>query len=150
LKVLDLQCARHHVFEGWFASEEDFNAQSGNSRIECPLCGSQDVSKRLSAPRLNLGHHRSIDSEFTEQKCTAEDPVKEQIASWLTLVRQVLATADNVGNQFAQEARKMHHGETQGRTIRGTATRQDALSLVEDGIDIVTFVLPDLLNQTLQ
>jgi hypothetical protein len=150
LKVLDLQCAHLHVFEGWFASEEDFNTQSQDSRIECPLCGSRDISKRLSAPRLNLGHHRSMDSEVSDQKDTTLDPVKEQMASWLTLARQVLATADNVGDEFAQEARKMHHGETPERTIRGTATRQDAVALLDDGIEIVAFDLPDLLNQTLQ
>lgn len=78
------------------------------------------------------------------------DPVKEQMASWLTLARQVLATADDVGDEFAREARKMHHGETPERTIRGTATRQDAIALLEDGIGIVAIDLPDLLNQTLQ
>ena len=91
-----------------------------------------------------------MDSEVSDQKDTTLDPVKEQMASWLTLARQVLATADNVGDEFAQEARKMHHGETPERTIRGTATRQDAVALLDDGIEIVAFDLPDLLNQTLQ
>ena len=91
-----------------------------------------------------------MDSEVSDQKDTTLDPVKEQMASWLTLARHVLATADNVGDEFAQEARKIHHGETPERTIRGTATRQDAMALLDDGIEIVAFDLPDLLNQTLQ
>ena len=85
-----------------------------------------------------------------DQKDPTLDPVKGQMGAWLALARQVLATADDVGEEFAHEARRMHHGETPERTIRGTATRQEAKALISDGIDIVAFDLPDLLNQTLQ
>jgi hypothetical protein len=55
MKVLDLKCAQQHVFEGWFGSEADFQAQLAKGLVECPLCGSADIYKQLSAPRLNLG-----------------------------------------------------------------------------------------------
>ena len=55
MKVLDLACANQHLFEGWFASEDDFVAQCARRLVECPVCGDAEVSKKLSAPRLNLG-----------------------------------------------------------------------------------------------
>ena len=55
MKVLNLQCGHSHSFEGWFASEDDFQDQLGRGLVECPLCGDTSVSKMLSAPRLNLG-----------------------------------------------------------------------------------------------
>lgn len=54
MKVLDLQCSQSHQFEGWFASEGDFQTQLSRGLVECPMCGQVEVSKRLSAPRLNL------------------------------------------------------------------------------------------------
>ena len=55
MKVLDLQCRQGHVFEGWFASEDDFQGQKQRGLVQCPLCGDDHIEKRLSAPRLNLG-----------------------------------------------------------------------------------------------
>ena len=54
MKVLDLQCSQSHQFEGWFGSEDDFQTQLSRGLVECPMCGQVDISKRLSAPRLNL------------------------------------------------------------------------------------------------
>lgn len=58
MKVLDLQCAMGHTFEGWFAFEDDFVSQLARSLVQCPLCGDADVHKKLSAPRLNLSTSR--------------------------------------------------------------------------------------------
>lgn len=60
MKVLDLKCAQQHVFEGWFGSEADFQGQLAKGQVECPLCGSADIQKQLSAPRLNLGAHAPV------------------------------------------------------------------------------------------
>ena len=56
MKVLNLRCAHQHVFEGWFASEEDYQSQLERALVECPLCGDKSIAKMPSAPRLNLGH----------------------------------------------------------------------------------------------
>ncbi len=58
MKVLDLQCAQHHVFEGWFGSEDDFQSQLTRGLVSCPMCGDAHVTKKLSAPRLNLNTTR--------------------------------------------------------------------------------------------
>jgi len=58
MKVLDLQCAQHHVFEGWFGSEDDYQSQLTRGLVTCPMCGDVDVTKKLSAPRLNLSTAR--------------------------------------------------------------------------------------------
>lgn len=66
MKVLDLQCGQHHVFEGWFASEEDFQHQLARGLVTCPMCGDAQVTKKLSAPRLNLSTARG-DRDTTGQ-----------------------------------------------------------------------------------
>jgi hypothetical protein len=58
MKVLNLQCTQNHAFEGWFASEDDFQSQLGRGLVECPVCGDPAVVKMLSAPRNNLGAGR--------------------------------------------------------------------------------------------
>ncbi len=158
MKVLDLACVHGHVFEGWFGSEADYAAQRERGLLECPVCGSLDVEKRLVAPRLNLGKG---------QPTAAADPAAEgsglaispsQRTAWprevqaalLQALQQVVAHTEDVGGRFAEEARKMHHGEVPARGIRGQASVLEAAELVEEGIDIVP--LPDLplLKKTLQ
>lgn len=151
MKVLDLQCARGHSFEGWFASEDDFVAQCQRALLQCPLCGDASVVKKLSAPRLHLAGRREAPSESNEVTVPVTDPSDSVVAAaWLAVARQVLANTTDVGNRFAEEARKMHYGETEERSIRGKATPQEAQSLVEEGIDVMPFVLPDALKETLQ
>ncbi|RFO98288.1 hypothetical protein DIC66_06155 [Rhodoferax lacus] len=67
MKVLDLQCAQNHTFEGWFASEDDFVSQCARALVQCPLCGDASVHKKLSAPRLNLNTSRQDRQAATEQ-----------------------------------------------------------------------------------
>lgn len=151
MKVLDLQCAHGHSFEGWFASEEDFVAQCQSALVQCPLCGDASVVKKLSAPRLHLTGRREAPSESNEVTVPLAAPSDSVVAAaWLAVARQVLANTTDVGNRFAEEARKMHYGETEERSIRGKATPQEARSLVEEGIDVLPFVLPDALKETLQ
>ena len=149
MKVLDLQCDHGHAFEGWFGSEEDFLAQCEKSMVQCPVCGDVSIVKKLSAPRLNLSGSRAP-SDDTQQNQLSANADSVLAAAWFALARQVVANTTDVGNRFAEEARKMHYQEADERAIRGTTTRDEALSLMEEGIDVVPFVLPEALKGPLQ
>lgn len=149
MKVLDLQCAHGHTFEGWFASEDDFQGQCERFLVQCPLCGDASVVKKPSAPRLNLGGKR-VDFVPNQDMALAAKGDVTPTAAWLAVARQVLANTTDVGNRFADEARKMHYGETEERSIRGKATPQEAQALVDEGVDVVSFLLPEALKGTLQ
>lgn len=150
MKVLDLQCANGHAFEGWFASENDFQTQLARSMVQCPLCGTPEIVKKLSAPRLSLsGVQEAAPTEKTEVATTS--PGDTALASaWMAVARQLIANTTDVGNQFAQEARKMHYGETQERNIRGKASPEETRELIEEGIAVIPFLLPDALKEPLQ
>ena len=142
MKVLDLACPQSHAFEGWFASEDDFQAQLGRGLVECPLCGDTQVAKRLSAPRLNLGAQPP--QQPGRDVMTATDPAMQ--AQWLKMVRHVLANTEDVGERFAEEARRIHYGEAQERHIRGQATGEETQSLLEEGIGVLPLPIPKTLK----
>ena len=151
MKVLDLQCALGHTFEGWFVSEGDFVTQLARSMVQCPLCGDAAVHKMLSAPRLNLSTSRQ--DKGSEGKVVATPPSvpDNSIAvAWLELARRIVANADDVGERFADEARKMHYGETEERSIRGKTTVEEACALLDEGIEVLPMLLPPALKETLQ
>ena len=165
MKVLDLQCAHQHVFEGWFASEDDFNDQLARGLVSCPVCGDQQVQKMLSAPRLNLRSGRdapatgaapvptddaSSRSGGRRSGALAGPSVAAFQAQLLQAMRQVVDSAEDVGERFADQARAMHHGEIESRNIRGRTSVEVAMELAEEGIDVLP--LPDLslLKETLQ
>ena len=150
MKVLDLQCAQQHVFEGWFSSEDDFIAQSADALIACPLCGDVQVSKRLSAPRLNLRVATPASSSANNVDATREGSLMAMQSIWLETARHIVATTEDVGPAFTQEARKIHYGEVPERAIRGSATRADTESLIEEGISVLPLNLPDILKRPLQ
>jgi hypothetical protein len=154
MKVLDLQCAFAHTFEGWFASEQDFVAQCAQSYIQCPMCGDTSITKKLSAPRLNLAAKRAEPTGVepsTQTELALPAPQDQALASaWMELARKVVANTTDVGDQFAEEARKMHYGETQERSIRGKATVQETRELVEEGIAVMPLMLPESLKGPLQ
>ncbi len=155
MKVLDLQCASGHVFEGWFASEADFVTQCEGSLVQCPLCGDPSVVKKLSAPRLSLSGAREAAPEPSTQRDVSHEltdtrmqPSTEQV--WLALARQLVAQTTDVGTNFAEEARKIHYGEREERAIRGTATVQEKQSLADEGIEVLSFPIPQALKGQLQ
>jgi hypothetical protein len=179
VKVLDLQCDQHHVFEGWFGSEDDFQSQLTRGLVTCPLCGAASVSKMLSAPRLNLSTTRGEREAANDQATTQSKPASlsdastsaEQTASASTLpslqdvanlkpaqlqaallkmVRHVVANTEDVGNSFPEEARKMHYGEAENRNIRGHATAEETEELIDEGIAVMPLPLPDVLKEPLQ
>lgn len=156
MKVLDLQCAQGHEFEGWFASERDYQDQVAGKLVTCPVCGNTDMTRKLSAPRLNLRGHKQAapESERKGQGAAGEPvaalPAKQLQAAWMDMVRQVLAHTEDVGARFAEEARRIHYGEAEERGIRGQATREETRELLDEGITVTPLPLPENLKNTLQ
>ena len=150
MKVLDLHCGEAHVFEGWFASEDDFLAQQQRGLVSCPMCGDSAVTKKLSAPRLNLGGTRAAEETKQDVVITTEPSARELQVAWLAMARRVLANTEDVGERFAEEARRIHYGESEQRGIRGKASRAETEALQEEGISVVPMVLPDVLKGQLQ
>ena len=162
MKVLDLKCANQHAFEGWFGSEEAFQEQLAAGQVECPFCGDADITKMLSAPRLNMGAQAPAEpSESAEssakgkQEVVAVAPGEEGAmqalqAAWLSMAREVLAQTEDVGGRFAEEARRIHYGETKRRGIRGQASQDETQALLEEGISVMPLPLPHALKGPLQ
>lgn len=146
MKVLDLQCRHGHGFEGWFASEDDFQSQLQRGLLECPLCGEREVVRRPSAPRLNLSGVR----EPAAAPAAAAPGPDRLAAAWMKAVREVMRHTEDVGERFAEEARRIHHGEADARGIRGQATREEAQALAEEGIEVLSLPLPAALKEPLQ
>jgi hypothetical protein len=154
MKVLDLQCSQHHVFEGWFGSEDEFASQIERGLVACPMCADTAVSKKLSAPRLNLGGAREPEP-LAQETPAVQDVVSgttEQAlqAAWLTVARRILAQTEDVGSRFAEEARKIHYGEKEERAIRGQATREQTEALLDEGISVLPLPIPDALKGPVQ
>jgi len=151
MKVLNLCCAHDHRFEGWFGSEADFQSQFDGGLVECPLCGDKAVKRLPSAPRLNVSGAREIrtlPAAEREQPATPEAVTMQ--AMWLKAVQHVMAHTDDVGERFAEEARRIHYGETTERAIRGQATREDAQALADEGIDVMSLPMPAAAKGRLQ
>lgn len=151
MKVLDLQCSARHLFEGWFASETDFQTQRSRLMVACPLCGDVNVSKRLSAPRLNLCGNVARDESEEPAMAGMELALAEDLQeAWLAAARQIVAQSEDVGMNFSAEARRIHYGESQQRAIRGVASPAQAAALIDEGINVVSFALPESFKKTLQ
>lgn len=149
MKVLDLECPHHHVFEGWFASEDEFQGQLARGLVECPICGDTQVAKRLSAPRINLGATPPREPQPAKRDVVATaDPALQ--AQWLKLVRHVLDNSEDVGERFAEEARRIHYGESEERSIRGQASVEETEALLEEGVPVLPLPLPKGLKGPLQ
>jgi hypothetical protein len=147
MKVLNLQCGHAHGFEGWFASEADFQDQLARGLVECPLCGDAQVSKMPSAPRLNLGAPEP--KVPAKQEVMAAPPAQLQ-AAWMQLVKQVMASTEDVGERFAEEARRIHYGESEERGIRGQASAEETQALLEEGVPVLPLPIPKGLKGPLQ
>ncbi len=146
MKVLNLQCTHGHGFEGWFASEDAFQDQLGRGLVECPVCADVKVAKLPSAPRLNLG---ASEPAAPKQEVMATPDAQLQ-AAWMQMVRHVMANTEDVGERFAEEARKIHYGETDERNIRGQASREETESLLEEGITVMPLPIPKGMKGPLQ
>lgn len=140
MKVYNLTCGHHHRFEGWFSSEEDFNEQTRSGRIACPVCDSSAVKRLPAAPHLSLSSTQSA----------KPDVAAEMQAHLRELVRKVVANTEDVGDRFADEARRIHYQEAPERAIRGVASVQECVALAEEGIDVTPLAMPASSKETLQ
>ena len=151
MKVLDLHCTQQHTFEGWFGSEADFQDQLARGLVECPLCGDVAISKMLSAPRLNLGGAKEEPAQAAApQQDVVAAPDRTMQAAWMKMVRHVMANTEDVGPRFADEARRIHYGETQERGIRGQASPGETQALLDEGIGVLPLPVPKALKGPLQ
>ncbi len=147
MKVLNLRCAHAHGFEGWFASEDDFQNQLSRGLVECPLCADRKIDRLPSAPRLNLSGARALAEPGGAAASPASStmaiaPSGEAEAAWLRAVQRVIKSTEDVGARFPEEARRIHYGETSMRGIRGQASAEDRAALADEGIEVFALPMP--------
>jgi hypothetical protein len=130
--VFDLACDNNHPFEGWFGSADDFAVQAKSGDIACPVCGSVEISRQLSAPYVNTrsGSRQTEDRQIVSVANAAQDLKKK-------FIEYVLNNTEDVGHRFSEEARKIFYKESPERAIRGTASGQEVRELNEEGIDVM-------------
>jgi hypothetical protein len=144
--VFDLLCDGGHRFEGWFGSAEDYAKQKERSLLCCPVCGVARVERVPSAARLNLG---AVEAPAPEKP----DPVAAQMEGkdafavaqmlYSRMLDQLLEKTEDVGTRFPEEARRIHYQEAPARGIRGQATQQEHDELLDEGIQVARFPIPD-------
>ena len=146
MKVLNLRCAHDHRFEGWFASEDDWQQQRERKLVECPMCGDSVVDRLPSAPRIVRG------ASATDASTAKADVAKvtDAQALWLKAVRHVMENTEDVGERFAEEARRIHYGEAENRGIRGQASAEESADLAAEGIEVMPLPVPPALKGPLQ
>ena len=151
MKVLNLQCAARHGFEGWFGSEDDFVDQSERSAIACPICSSTSITRLPSAPRLSVSRHAATrdESSFGREASAPSQPLTMQ-SQWLRAVQHVMSNTEDVGERFAVEARRIHYGEVEERGIRGKASSDEAEALRDEGIQVMALPIPDAMKGPVQ
>ena len=160
--VFDLKCDNEHKFEAWFQSSSAYEEQRNRGIVECPFCGSVAVSKAIMAPNVGVkSNQRQTVSVAQETRVPTEvvtkktDPIvsdtivnRPEIAMPQEVVdaaqelaqkvkKHVEENCDYVGSEFAEEARKIHYGETQDRGIYGEASADETAELIDEGIDIL-------------
>jgi hypothetical protein len=145
MKVFNLRCGQQHVYEGWFASEDDFVSQQERRIVACPLCGDTEAVRMPSAPRLKVSRHAA-----PAEAARAESSEMTLQSQWLRAMRHVLGSTEDVGDRFPEEARRIHYGEVEERGIRGRATKEDAEALREEGIEVMALPLPDAVKGPIQ
>lgn len=123
----NLKCAKEHEFDSWFSSSEDFDKLKKSGMIACSICGDTDVQKAIMAPRI--ANKEEDNKSLLKPSSPAEVVLKE-------LRKELEKSADNVGKNFATEARKIHYGETKERPIIGEANLEEAKSLIDEGVPI--------------
>jgi hypothetical protein len=156
-----LVCDKKHEFEVWFGSSADYERQRKRKLVTCPACGSSKVEKAIMAPAVSRGKKRAATpaqvandpapapaTEPATEPVAMISPQEQEVRTRLKELRaQLIKNADNVGKKFPEEARKMHYGEIEHRSIYGEASPEDAKALYEEGIEFHPLpVLPDERN----
>ena len=144
--LYELNCDRQHSFEAWFKDGATADRQLKRKSVECPSCGSVKVAKALMAPRVgkkgNSGEIAAVEAPAVPSAPAPMPAPKAAIIpaelrqALLEVRKQIEANADYVGDKFAEEARKIHEGESEARGIYGEATDAEHEELLEDGIEV--------------
>jgi hypothetical protein len=135
--VFDLACAHGHPFEGWFDSADAYADQRARELVRCPVCDDAAIDKRLSA-RVSTGKAMAPSPTKPPQTAAAADAVAGLPPQILAKLREIVRNTENVGDRFAEEARKIHYDEVPPRAIRGQATPDEAKELRDEGIDFAS------------
>ena len=161
MKVYNLACPLDHRFEGWFASEEDCLAQQDKGMLACPVCDSTEITRMPSAPHIGKLSSAELAIPKVESEnlsggvvaLTGSDhsQLEAQVqAAFLRGMRELMGRSEDVGDSFADEARKIHYKETPERSIRGQTTLDEAEALREEGIEVLSIPMIPALKNTLQ
>ena len=150
-----LRCDRGHEFESWFQSSSAYEQQEKHKLVNCPTCGSPEVERAIMAPRIVSKKGRDsaapapAPSASTDVTAPASTPLmmaqeRELRAKLKELRDHIVKNADNVGERFPNEARKMHYGDIEHRPIYGEASPDEARALIEEGVEVSPLpVLPE-------
>ena len=150
----NLRCERGHTFESWFQSSSAYEAQEKRKLVNCPTCGSAKVERAIMAPQIvsKKGRESAVPgpaAAATEVAAPAATPLlmaqeREPRAKLKELREHIVKNADNVGERFPNEARKMHYGDIEHRPIYGEASPDEARALIDEGVEVTPLpVLPD-------
>ena len=152
----NLRCEKGHAFESWFQSSSAYEAQEKRKLVNCPVCGSAKVERGIMAPQIVSKRGRESAEAAPATATTTEvaapaasTPLlmaqeRELRAKLKELREHIVKNADNVGERFPNEARKMHYGDIEHRPIYGEASPDEARALMEEGVEVSTLpLLPD-------
>jgi hypothetical protein len=148
----NLRCAKGHSFESWFQSSAAYESQEKRKLVSCPACGSVKVERAIMAPQVvsKKGREAAVpEAPTTDATAQASTPLlmaqeRELRAKIKELRDHIVKNADNVGERFPNEARKMHYGDIEHRPIYGEASPEEARSLLEEGVEVSPLpILPD-------
>ncbi len=149
----NLRCERDHAFESWFQSSSAYESQEKRKLVNCPVCGSAKVERAIMAPQIVSKKGRDVPVQAPaaapEVTTPASTPLmmaqERELRTKLKELRDhIVKNADNVGERFPNEARKMHYGDIEHRPIYGEASPEEARSLIEEGVEVSPLpVLPD-------
>ncbi len=128
--LFDLKCENDHQFEAWFPSNSKYDEQIKRKLVSCPYCNTKKVKKSLMAPNLNLANSTKKGIKENEKKPSKYE-LEKQIKKFKKYIEK---NTENVGKNFAEEARKIYYGEKSSRSIRGETSDKEAKELVEEGI----------------
>ena len=136
-----LVCSNDHEFEGWFGSSKEFEQQQKRGIVLCPVCSDTAVTKSLMAPRVS-GTKKSSDETVPMAQMPTPAVPQEMMDQLRKFKKHIEENAENVGERFPEEARKIHYGEVEARGIYGKATPEEATNLAEEGVNVMP--IPDL------
>lgn len=146
----DLRCDRGHAFDSWFRDSAAYDSQVKRKLVSCPSCGSVKIEKAIMAPKVARSRKAATPGPAVAPEADSKSQTMllakevELRAKLRELRDHVLKTADNVGERFPEEARKMHYGDAEHRPIYGEASNAEAKALIDEGIEVAPIpVLPD-------